>query len=58
MLVDFHSLFGRHSQDVYRFAVYLSGDRPQYVDAYDPQLRPLINVDACAGSGAAQRRAV
>ncbi len=26
MLVDFHSLFERHSQDVYRFAVYLSGD--------------------------------
>ncbi len=26
MFVDFHSLFGRHSQDVYRFAVYLSGD--------------------------------
>jgi RNA polymerase sigma-70 factor, ECF subfamily len=26
MLVDFHSLFERHSQDVYRFSVYLSGD--------------------------------
>jgi DNA-directed RNA polymerase specialized sigma24 family protein len=26
MLVDFHSLFGRYSQDVYRFALYLSGD--------------------------------
>jgi len=26
MVVDFHSLFERHSQDVYRFAVYLSGD--------------------------------
>jgi RNA polymerase sigma-70 factor, ECF subfamily len=26
MLVDFHNLFGRHSQDVYRFAVFLSGD--------------------------------
>ena len=26
MLVDFHSLFERHSQDVYRFALYLSGD--------------------------------
>jgi RNA polymerase sigma-70 factor (ECF subfamily) len=27
MLVDFHGLFERHSQDVYRFALYLSGDR-------------------------------
>jgi RNA polymerase sigma-70 factor, ECF subfamily len=26
MLVDFHSLFERHSQDVYRFALYLCGD--------------------------------
>jgi RNA polymerase sigma-70 factor (ECF subfamily) len=26
MLVDFHSLFERHSPDVYRFALYLSGD--------------------------------
>ena len=26
MLVDFHSLFERHSRDVYRFALYLSGD--------------------------------
>ena len=26
MLIDFHSLFERHSQDVYRFALYLSGD--------------------------------
>jgi len=26
MLVDFHSLFERHSGDVYRFALYLSGD--------------------------------
>src|SRR5882672_1340169 len=26
MLVDFHSLFERHSQDIYRFALYLSGD--------------------------------
>jgi RNA polymerase sigma-70 factor (ECF subfamily) len=27
MLVDFGSLFERYSQDVYRFAVYLSGDQ-------------------------------
>ncbi|HEV3344819.1 MAG TPA: RNA polymerase sigma factor [Pirellulales bacterium] len=26
MIVDFHSLFERHSQDVYRFSLYLSGD--------------------------------
>jgi RNA polymerase sigma-70 factor (ECF subfamily) len=26
MLVDFHSLYERHSRDVYRFALYLSGD--------------------------------
>ena len=26
MLVDFHGLFERHSQDVYRFSLYLSGD--------------------------------
>jgi RNA polymerase sigma-70 factor (ECF subfamily) len=26
MLVDFHSVFERHSRDVYRFALYLSGD--------------------------------
>ena len=26
MRVDFHSLFGRYSQDVYRFALYLSAD--------------------------------
>jgi RNA polymerase sigma-70 factor (ECF subfamily) len=26
MLIDFHSVFDRHSRDVYRFALYLSGD--------------------------------
>jgi RNA polymerase sigma-70 factor (ECF subfamily) len=26
MLVDFHTLFERYAQDVYRFALYLSGD--------------------------------
>jgi RNA polymerase sigma-70 factor (ECF subfamily) len=26
MLVDFHGVFERHSLDVYRFALYLSGD--------------------------------
>ena len=48
----------RYQSDACTMFVYLSGSRAQYVDAYDPQLRPLINVDACAGSVAAQRRAV
>jgi DNA-directed RNA polymerase specialized sigma24 family protein len=26
MLIDFHSVFDRHSRDVYRFSLYLSGD--------------------------------
>ena len=47
----------RSQSDACTMFVYLSGSRAQYVDAYDPQLRPLINVDACAGSVAAQRRA-
>ena len=48
----------RYQSDGCTMFVYISGTRAQYVDAYDPQLRPLINVDACAGSVAAQRRAV
>ncbi|MBS0540410.1 MAG: hypothetical protein JSR47_16710 [Proteobacteria bacterium] len=48
----------RYQSDGCTLFVYMSGNRPQYVDAYDPQLRPLINVDACAGSVAAQRRTV
>ena len=48
----------RYQSDGCTMFVYLSGSRVQYVEAYDPQLRPLINVDACAGSVAAQRRAV
>ena len=48
----------RYQSDACTMFVYLSGSRAQYVDAYDPQLRPLVNVDACAGSVAAQRRAV
>jgi hypothetical protein len=47
----------RYQSDACTLFVYLSGPRAQYVDAYDPQLRPLVNVDACAGSVAAQRRA-
>jgi hypothetical protein len=48
----------RYQSDACTMFVYLSGSRARYVDAYDPQLRPLVNVDACAGSVAAQRRAV
>jgi hypothetical protein len=48
----------RYQSDGCSLFVYMSGPRAQYVEAYDPQLRPLINVDACAGSVAAQRRAV
>jgi hypothetical protein len=48
----------RYQSDACTMFVYLSGSHAQYVDAYDPQLRPLVNVDACAGSVAAQRRAV
>ena len=48
----------RYQSDGCTMFVYMSGTRAQYVEAYDPQLRPLINVDACAGSVAAQRRTV
>jgi hypothetical protein len=48
----------RYQSDGCTMFVYLAANRAQYVEAYDPQLRPLINVDACAGSVAAQRRAV
>jgi hypothetical protein len=48
----------RYQSDGCTMFVYLSNNRAQYVEAYDPQLRPLINVDACAGSVAAQRRTV
>jgi hypothetical protein len=48
----------RYQSDGCTMFVYMSGQRAQYVEAYDPQLRPLINVDACAGSVAAQRRTV
>jgi hypothetical protein len=48
----------RYQSDACSLFVYMSKDRAQYVDAYDPQLRPLMNVDQCAGSVAAQRRNV
>jgi hypothetical protein len=45
----------RYQSDACTLFVYVKGDRAQYVDAYDPQLRPLINKDQCAGSVAAQK---
>ena len=48
----------RYQSDGCSLFVYMKGPRADYVEAYDPQLRPLINVDACAGSVAAQRRTV
>jgi hypothetical protein len=48
----------RYTSDGCTLLVYMSGPRANYVEAYDPQLRPLINVDACAGSVAAQRGTV
>jgi len=48
----------RYQSDGCTMFVYMTGDRAQYVDSYDRQLRPLINTDQCAGSVAAQRRAV
>jgi hypothetical protein len=48
----------RYQSDGCSLFVYVSAGRAQYTDAYDPQLRPLANADQCAGSVAAQRRAV
>lgn len=48
----------RYRSDGCTLFVYMNGPRADYVEAYDPQLRPLINVDACAGSVAAQRGTV
>jgi len=48
----------RYQSDGCSLFVYVTGDRASYADAYDPQLRPLMNTDQCAGSVAAQRRAV
>ncbi len=47
----------RYQSDACTLFVYVKADRAQFVDAYDPQLRPLINKDQCAGSVAAQKRA-
>lgn len=47
----------RYQSDGCSLFVYVSSGKAQYTEAYDPQLRPLINVDQCAGSVAAQKRA-
>ena len=48
----------RYQSDGCSLFVYVSSGKAQYTEAYDPQLRPLINVDQCAGSVAAQKRTV
>jgi hypothetical protein len=46
----------RYQSDACSLFVYVSGGKAQHTEAYDPQLRPLMNVDQCAGSVAAQKR--
>ncbi len=48
----------RYQSDGCTLFVYLTSGRAQYTEAYDPQLRPLVDIDQCAGSVAAQKRAV
>jgi hypothetical protein len=48
----------RYQSDACSLFVYLTNDRAEYADAYDLQLRPLMNTDQCAGSVAAQRKNV
>lgn len=48
----------RYKSDACTLFVFVSGDRAQYADAYDPLLRPLQPADQCAGSVAAQKRGV
>jgi len=45
----------RYNSDACTLFVYLNGERAQFADALDPQMRPLPP-DACAGSVAAQKR--
>jgi hypothetical protein len=45
----------RYNSDACTLFVYLNGDRAQFADALDPQMRPLP-LDQCAGSVAAQKR--
>ena len=46
----------RYQSDACSLFVYVSAGKAQHTEAYDPQLRPLMNVDQCAGSVAAQKR--
>jgi hypothetical protein len=48
----------RYQSDACTLFVYVAGGKAQHTEAYDPQLRPLINIDQCAGSVAAQKRTV
>lgn len=45
----------RYASDACTLFVYMTGDRTEFADALDPQMRPLPP-DACAGSVAAQKR--
>jgi len=47
----------RYASDGCTLFVYMTGDRAEFADALDPQMRPLPP-DACAGSVAAQKRNV
>jgi hypothetical protein len=47
----------RYSSDACTLFVYMTGDRAQFADALDTQMRPLPP-DQCAGSIAAQKRNV
>jgi len=46
----------RYQSDGCSLFVYMTEGRAQYTEAYDLKLRPLIDVDQCAGSVAAQKR--
>ena len=48
----------RYQSDGCNLWVYVSAGRAQYADAFDLHQRPLGSPDQCAGSVAAQRRAV
>lgn len=46
----------RYKSDACTLFVFVSADRAQYADAYDPKMRRLTPADRCAGSVAAQKR--
>jgi hypothetical protein len=48
----------RYQSDGCSLFVYVNSGRAHYTEAYDPQLRPLLDVDQCAGSVAAQKHKV